>query len=120
MLRTLGILPLKLGSNHLQIMMMRLVFIMSHVDIPVKRSGTFQEAFWGVLQPVLHELFGKRFTEAQVVDDVGYVGHVCGEVVSFGLGLDVEVARSTVDLKEAGEHAAWMVFVVPGVFDFVT
>jgi uncharacterized protein YcfJ len=40
--------------------------------------------------------------------------------MSFGLSLDVKVSRGSIDLKEARDHAAGMVVVIPGVFDFVT
>ncbi len=87
------------------------MFFVRNVNIPIEWSGSFQESSGCVLQSLLDEVVGERFTETQVVDDMRDIGHVGGKVVAFGLGLDVEVTRCTVDKEEAGN-------LTPGMFGF--
>jgi hypothetical protein len=54
-----------------------------------------------------------------MIDNVGNVGHMCSKIMCFGLSLNVKVAGCAIDLEETGDHAAWMVFIVPGMFNTV-
>mmetsp|Transcript_17889 Transcript_17889/g.38667 ORF Transcript_17889/g.38667 Transcript_17889/m.38667 type:complete len:302 (+) Transcript_17889:638-1543(+) len=100
-------------------MMMRLMLITSHVHIPIKRSRRLQKPRRRILKPLLDKIFRERLTKAQVINNVGDIGHVRGQVVTFGLGLNVKVSGSAIDEEEAGELAAGVFFVGPGVGDFV-
>lgn len=55
-----------------------------------------------------------------MMNDVGHIGHVGGQIVRLRLRLDMKIAGCAIDVEEAGDLAARMVFVVPGVFDFVS
>ena len=68
-----------------------------HINIPIKGSSSFQESSGCVLQSPFDEVVGERFTKTQVVDNVGDVGHVSGKVVTTRLGLDVKIARCTIN-----------------------
>ena len=84
------------------------MFFVRNINIPIKWPGSLQESSGCVLQSFLDEVVGERFTETQMVDDVGDVGHVGGKVVAFGLGLDVEIARCTVDEEKTGNLTSGM------------
>jgi hypothetical protein len=95
-------------------MMMGLVLFVRNVNIPIEGSGSFQEPRGCVLQSLIDEVVGKRLTETQVVDNVGDIGHMSGEVVTTRLGLNVKVTRCTVNEKEAGELTSGMLLLCPG------
>mmetsp|Transcript_11859 Transcript_11859/g.29054 ORF Transcript_11859/g.29054 Transcript_11859/m.29054 type:complete len:244 (-) Transcript_11859:652-1383(-) len=101
-------------------MMMRLVHAVSHIHVPIERLGGLQETLGRVRENFFHEPLGHGLAEAQVVDDVGNVRHVRGEVVIFRLGLDVKVSGGAIDEEEAGELASGVVPVLPRVLNFVT
>ena len=107
------LLRIKFRSDDLQIMMMRLVLIVRHIDIPIKGSCRFQKSRGSIDQPLLDEIFREGFTKAQVINDVGNIGHVRGQVVTARLGLDVKVSGSAVHEEKAGDHAPRVIFVGP-------
>ena len=61
------LLRIKFRSDDLQIMMMRLVLIVRHIDIPIKGSCRFQKSRGSIDQPLLDEIFREGFTKAQVI-----------------------------------------------------
>ena len=94
---------------------MRLVIVLRHVDIPIERSRRLQKSRGRILKPMLHKGLRKWRSEADVIDNVRDIGHVCREVVIARLGLDVKVPGSAIDEEETGELTPWMFLVDPRV-----